>query len=678
MADSLPTASRPTPPISPAASLDFASGLPLQIGVVVIAALYFAREVLIPITLAILLSFLLAPVVELFRRWHLGRVPSVLLAVILALAVILGFGGVIGSQVAQLATNIPQYAATIETKIDTIRDYTVGRIDRLTARLGHRAIQLTASQIPPENHAPAGRNPGQPEAEPHAATSAAASPLELAERYLSPALSPLATMGIVFVVAIFILLQREDLRDRLIRLFGASDLHRTTAALDDAARRLSTYFLTQLGINASFGLVIGVGLYFIGVPNPVLWGMLSALLRFVPYVGTYISAALPIALAAAVDTGWSMAIWTTALYLGVDLLVSQAVEPMLYGQASGLSPLAVVVAAIFWTWVWGAIGLVLSTPLTLCLVVLGRHAERLKFLDILLGDRPALTPVESFYQRILAGDPDEAQGQAELLLKDRSLSTYYEEVALEGLRLAANDAQRGVLRGEQLDRVKNATKELVSELAVHDVREPALQESDVVADPPPSSAEREEPAPQLRYTQILCLAGKGPLDEAASAMLAQLLEMHGLTTLVLPYEAASREGILSLNGSGTTMVCITYLEISGTPSHLRYLVQRLRRRIPRAPILIGFWDPEDEVVKEPRVRAFIGADYYSTSLRGAVDCCLKAANQQIEVAVTFAETLEPKPGRNSHPELDGEVSHRAEPQEITRRDAQEPLSETRA
>ena len=663
MADSLPTASRPTPPISPAASLDFASGLPLQVGVVVIAALYFAREVLIPITLAILLSFLLSPLVELFRRWHLGRVPSVLLAVILALAVILGFGGVIGSQVAQLATNIPQYAATIETKVDTIRDYTVGRIDRLAASLGHRAIPLTASQIPPGNLAPAGRNPGRPETEPHAATSAAASPLELAERYLSPALSPLATTGIVFVVAIFILLQREDLRDRLIRLFGASDLHRTTAALDDAARRLSTYFLTQLAINASFGLVISVGLYFIGVPNPVLWGMLSALLRFVPYVGTYISAALPIALAAAADPGWSMAIWTTALYLGVDLLVSQAVEPMLYGQASGLSPLAVVVAAIFWTWLWGAIGLILSTPLTLCLVVLGRHAERLKFLDILLGDRPALTPVESFYQRILAGDPDEAQDQAELLLKDRSLSTYYEEVALEGLRLAANDAQRGVLRGEQLDRVKNATKELVSELAVHDVREPALEESDVVADPPPNSAEREEPAPQLRDTQILCLAGKGPLDEAASVMLAQLLGKHGLTARVLPYEAASREGILSLNGSGTTMVCVTYLEIAGAPSHLRYLVQRLRRTIPRAPILIGFWEPEDEVVKELRVRAVIGADYYATSLREAVDCCLKAADDKIEVAVTFAETSQPKPGRNPHPEFDSEVSHRAEPQQ---------------
>ena len=196
--------------------------------------------------------------------------------------------------------------------------------------------------------------------------------------------------------------------------------------------------------------MIGVGLYFIGVPNPVLWGMLSALLRFVPYIGSFIAAGLPIALAAAVEPGWSMAIWTAALYVVVELLVGQAVEPMLYGHSTGLSPLAVVVAAIFWSWLWGPIGLILSMPLTLCLVVLGRYVERLEFLDVLLGDRPALTPVESFYQRILAGDADEAQDHAELLLKDRSLSWYYDEVALRGLQLAADDAQRGVLHRNSL------------------------------------------------------------------------------------------------------------------------------------------------------------------------------------------------------------------------------------
>jgi hypothetical protein len=237
-------------------------------------------------------------------------------------------------------------------------------------------------------------------------------------------------MGIVVVVAIFVLLQKEDLRDRLIRLFGATDLHKTTVAMDDAARRLSKYFLTQLAINTSFGILIGIGLYFIGLPNPLLWGILSGLLRFVPYIGAFISAALPLALAMAVDPGWSMVIWTGGLYVGGEVLVSQAIEPVLYGHSTGLSPFAVIVAAIFWSWMWGPIGLILSMPLTLSVVVLGRYVERLAFLDILLGDRPALTPIESFYQRILAGDEDEALDHAELLLKERSLSSYYDEVIL--------------------------------------------------------------------------------------------------------------------------------------------------------------------------------------------------------------------------------------------------------
>jgi hypothetical protein len=399
----------------------------------------------------------------------------------------------------------------------------------------------------------------------------------------------------------------------------------------------------------------------------VLWGMLSALLRFVPYIGSFIAAGLPIALAAAVEPGWSMAIWTAALYVVVELLVSQAVEPMLYGHSTGLSPLAVVVAAIFWSWLWGPIGLILSMPLTLCLVVLGRYVERLEFLAVLLGDRPALTPVESFYQRILAGDADEAQDYAELLLKDRSLSSYYDEVALKGLQLAAVDAQRGVLHKEQLERVKNTIKELVSELAVHDDREPAPERSvdeaaaapsderEMSKAPPPDcdEREREEFAPTWRTeAPVLCLAGKGPLDEAASAMLAQLLGKHGLGARIVPYEAASRETVASLDVSGITMVCVSYLDISGTPSHLRYLIQRLKRKLPHVPILVGLWPTEDQVLKEARVRAIIGADYCSTSLREAVSYCIEAAhkagdargsvNSVVEFPVAFDQPQHPE------------------------------------
>ena len=242
---------------------------------------------------------------------------------------------------------------------------------------------------------------------------------------LAPIVSPITTLGIVLVVVIFLLMQREDLRDRLIRLFGSNDLHRTTLAMDDAASRLSTYFLTQLGINAAFGVIVGLGLWAIGLPSPILWGVVATLLRFVPYVGSAISALLPIALAAAVSPGWTMVIWTVALFGVVETLIGQVIEPLLYGHSTGLSPVAVIVSALFWAWLWGPIGLILSTPFTVILVVLGRHVEHLEFLDVLLGDRPALTPVENFYQRILAGDPDEARDQAEKLLKDRPLVAYY-------------------------------------------------------------------------------------------------------------------------------------------------------------------------------------------------------------------------------------------------------------
>lgn len=364
--------------------------LSFQIGVVVIAALYLAREVLVPITAAILLSFVLAPLVDLLRRWRLGRVPSVLIAVFVAIAIIGAIGTVIGSQVAQLAPRAPEYAGTIEKKIEAARTYLAEKASGLLQRVGYDA---TPVQTVPQGSAGAetpvkGDQPGS--------KPATSSPLELLQKYLSPILSPFATLGIVLVISIFVLLQKEDLRDRMIRLFGATDLHRTTVALDDAAQRLSRYFLAQLGLNSAFGVIIGAGLFVIGVPNPVLWGILSGLLRFVPYIGSFISAGLPITLATAVDPRWSMAIWTAALYIVVELGVSQGIEPILYGHSTGLSPLAVVVSAIFWSWLWGSIGLVLSMPLTLCLVVLGRYVDRLEFLDILLGDRPPLTPVESF------------------------------------------------------------------------------------------------------------------------------------------------------------------------------------------------------------------------------------------------------------------------------------------
>jgi predicted PurR-regulated permease PerM len=629
--------------------------LTLMVGVVVLAALYVGRDVFLPVVLAILLAFVLAPFVNLMRRWYLGRVPAVIIAVLVALGIIVSLGGVIGFQLAGLAGDLPQYQSTIQSKVGSLREGVMGRLPALLTNFGRHfeeAVKETepqAAEAPAAPSAPA-EGAGPLPVEVHQPDP---TPLETARNFLLPLLSPLATIGIVFVVLIFILMQQEDLRDRMIRLFGSSDLHRTTAAMDDAARRLSRFFLVQLALNTAYGVAIGIALWIVEVPSPVLWGILATLMRFVPYVGSFIAALPPVLLAAAVDPGWSMALITLTLFMIGEPIMGNVVEPIVYGQSTGLSPFAVVISAIFWTWMWGPVGLLIATPLTLCLVVLGRHVERLEFLDVLLGDRPALTPAENLYQRMLAGDPDEALEYAEVLLKERSLTSYYDEVALKGLQLAANDATRGVLTGRQLEQVKNVIEALVQDLGSHDDVEPPPEETedDPVAPPVSEQPEIKEPAMPESMPQegkipqdwradgaILCIAGRGLLDEAASTMLAQLLNKHALGSRILPHAAASRAAIASLDMTGVRMVCISYLEISGTPAHLRYLLRRLKKQSPKTPILVGLWPAEDAVLKSETMRATLGADYYVSSLRDAVVHCLKVATGEEELpeAVTSA------------------------------------------
>ncbi len=594
------------------------------VAVVVVAALYLGRSVLIPITLAILLSFLLAPLVTLLRRLYLGRVLSVLISVLLALTVILAVGGLIGTQLAGLAEEVPRYALTIQQKVDTLQQFMASRITGFTLRLGHTPPPV---DVAPKNRPGAPSGAGKPstdaqkpiQVEVHQPDMTA---IELARRIVTPVVEPLSTTVIVLIASIFILLQREDLRDRMIRLFGSSDLHRTTLAMNDAARRLSRYLLTQLAVNISFGVVIAIGLEILGIPSPVMWGILGALLRFVPYVGAPLSALMPLTLAAAIDPGWYLLLWTASLYFVVEVILGQAVEPMLYGHGTGLSPFAVVVAATFWTWLWGPIGLILSTPLTLCLVVLGRHVSRLEFLEVLLGDRPPLTPVQSFYQRMLAGDPDEVFEQAEILLSEQSLSSYYDEVVLNGLRLAVIDAERGVLTPVHLARVRLSIQSLIEDLEDHEDNQPPLAETGEAMTAPPM---RGDPA---AAGGVLCIAGRGPLDEEASAMLAQLLRKQGLTPRVVPHAATARTEVDRLDVSGVAMVCISTLELTGNPSHPRYLMRRLRGRLPRdVPVLIGFWPDGEAVSHDERLRAAVGANYYTSSLREAVETCLKVLHR---------------------------------------------------
>ncbi len=623
--------------VAPAETPGLSGLLTLAVAVVVVAGLYLGRTVLIPITLAVLLSFLLAPIVNLLRHIHLGRVLSVLVAVVLALGIILALGGLIGTQIADLVQDVPKYATTIRSKVETVQSLSLGRMSVLMRRVNQQFEQPAAPR-------PKTAKTDAPKPIPVEVHQPDPTPAELAERVIAPIVDPLSTSAIVLIVAIFVLLQREDLRDRLIRLFGSSDLHRTTVAMNDAARRLSRYFLTQLGINAAFGVITGTGLLFIGVPSPLLWGTIGLLLRFVPYIGAPLAAVLPLALSAAVSPDWTMMFWTAGLYVVTEAIMGQVVEPMLYGHSTGLSPFSVVVSATFWTWLWGPIGLILSTPLTLCLVVLGRHVERLEFLDVILGDRPALTPVESFYQRMLAGDPDEAREQAEVLLRDRPLSSYYDEVALKGLQLAANDAARGVLTDAQLVKIKVSMQELIDDLDEYDDQEPEAKDELEAAATSPSRSEQDlpkHPAPGRvdedalpagwrGNAPVLCIAGRGPLDEAAASMLSQLLHKNGLKARVLKYEAASRIRIGELNGEGVAMVCLCYLEIGGTPSHLRYLLRRLRQRLPAARLLVGLWPAEQAILTDDRLRAAVGADAYTSSLREAVEACLEAARAEIQ------------------------------------------------
>jgi predicted PurR-regulated permease PerM len=610
---------------------------------ITVTALYFGRGIFVPLALAILLSFVLAPLVLLLRRLHVGRVPSVIIAVLLAVFVIFGVGALIGAQLAQLAENLPQYQSTIKEKIQSVQDTAaaggiVGRASSMIKDL-RTAIATT------------GQNPNQ--APPNASTESlsreqkpisveirepALAPLQLIQSIVGPLLGPLATAGIVIIFLVFILLQREDLRDRFIRLAGAGDLQRTTQVLEDGVRRLSHYFLMQGAINATFGLLIGTGLLVIGIPNPMLWGIVAMMLRFVPYIGAPIAAIFPAALAIAVDPGWSMLFWTLGLFIVVESITGQVVEPLLYGHSTGLSAVAVVVSAAFWTWLWGPIGLLLSTPLTVCLVVLGRHVEHLQFLEVLLGDQPALTPEESFYQRMLAGDSDEAAYQAEGFLKDKSLSAYYDEVAIKGLALAQFDVNRGVLDHDRRVQIKEAIDGLIDDLSEHDDVSPIQTTvGDASTDSPPRVLSQERLGPSWRESAVMCVAGRGSLDEAAAAMLAQLLQRCGVGVRVVPSQSVSAANILRFDAAAAQMICLSYLEPGGFTS-ARYLARRLRRKLPQAKILLGLWTLNEADSERRNALKETGVDLVVTSLGQAVERVVAEAR---EAAGPIDETQSP-------------------------------------
>nr|WP_271201936.1 AI-2E family transporter [Methylopila turkensis] len=616
------------------------------IGVIVVGVLYVGRDLLIPLALALLLSFVLAPLVSRARRLGVPRTPAVVSVTLLAFLALFGLSALIAGQVGQLAADLPQYQSTMRQKAQSLREVTGGSrtLERAAELLQSLGQELNAPQpegrtIGPDGK-PANAEPDRPmpvEIHPPAPT-----PLQNLQAIIEPLIHPLATTGIVLIFVIFILLQREDLRNRLMSLAGANDIQRTTAALDDAAKRLSRLLLTQLAINVSFGVAIGCGLALIGVPSAPLWGVLATVLRFVPYIGAIISAIFPMALAAAVDPGWTMLAWTALLFVITEPIVGHIIEPLAFGRSTGLSPVAVVVAATFWTALWGPIGLVLATPLTVCLVVLGRHVDALRFLDVMFGDRPSLSPPELFYQRMLVGDPAEAAEKAEEFLRERSLSSYYEEVALPGLMLASRDAVRGALDERRIATVRAAADELVEDLdawndedptaAAHERTDDAEAADAVDRAAPDASAASLPDAGGPPPLVVRCLGAVGAIDQAAAGMVRQVLEKHDVAATLETDDLVSAAG-----EEGRLVICIVAL--APGEAHLRLAVRRVRRRAPGAMVVLGCWGGEDSVAGAAR-RA--GADAVGRSLPEVVALCLAAGKSPDlagESAVSTAPAL---------------------------------------
>jgi predicted PurR-regulated permease PerM len=621
------------------------------LGVIIVTGLYVGREIFVPVALAILLSFVLASPVSALQRLKVPRGIAVVGVVLFAFAIIFALGSLIATQLNRLAADLPSYQATIQSKIQSVRGVTggsstleraAGMLQDLGKELDKPKVGLPDRPVTPSLGNPVGSQPIRPV--PVEVLQPDPGALESLRSLIAPLISPLATTGIIVIFVIFILIQREDLRNRLIRLAGSHDLQRTTAALDDAGSRLSRLFLSQLLINTGFGILIGTGLWLIGIPSAVLWGILATVLRFVPYIGSIIAAAFPLALAVAVDPGWSMLVWTAALFLVVEPTVGQIVEPMLYGRSTGLSPVAVVVSATFWTALWGPIGLVLATPLTVCLVVLGRHVERLAFLDVMFGDRPALSPAEIFYQRMLAGDPTEATEKAEEFLKERSLSSYYDDVAIKGLLLAQSDLERDVLDQSRLARIRDTVVEFADDLSDQPDKEPIGETS--TADPEAAAAveaaaiepiradlpilQRDElPIEWKGDSPILCIGGRTALDEAAAIMLAQLCNVHGLRARVEGPEALTTNNIFRLEAEGVALVCLSYLNASN-PAQIRYAVRRLRRKLPRARIMVGLWNGLDSSERDAAVHESSKADMFASTLREATRVCIEAVRPDLK------------------------------------------------
>ncbi len=642
MTELVPPPTRRPPPDAPADLARTLDTLATAVMILVtVGILYFAREILIPVAIAIILSFVLSPLVKGLRRFGLGKKVAVGLAVLLTFIVAVGLGAILAKQVSDLAGDASRYQATVSHKVEGVRSFAasnplLGKVNSLIADVDR------TSSAKPDKPAPGmftPRNDGRKPAPVPMPVELVQSPpgiLSLLQTAAGAVATPLATAAVVAIFIVFILMQREDLRNRLIRLAGSNDLQRTTLALNDAARRLSRYFLAQVLLNAGFGIVAAIALSIIGVPGAILWGIVASFMRFIPYVGSAGSALFPVLLALAASPGWAMAVETMAFFGALEFIVGQVVEPLVYGRNTGISPFAVVLSATFWTWLWGPVGLVLATPMTVCVVVMGRHVERLSFLDVLLGDAPPLTNVESFYQRMLSGDASEVFDHADTYLAEHSLLNYCDAIAMKALLMAQDDVRRGALSEERQLRIRDTMRDLADELADRDAG-PILPENDSGAAPAfdapvedgAARHDLEADLPQhvvlapgwAESGAVLCVAGRTPLDEAAAHLLADLLKQRGFGARVEPATSLADAGS-GREGWTPRLVILSFLDADLSVAQARFAVRRLRRRVPDASLAAAFWMAEDDAGRVTGLCHNVRADICISSLREAIRLCL--------------------------------------------------------
>ncbi len=597
-------------PATPSRMPPFASVL------AIIAVLYFAKEVLLPLAIAVLLTFALAPISSRLRKLGLPRVLAVIATVVLAFLVLTLFGIIVAAQVAEVAQNLPAYQGNIIGKIRALQESGAdsGIVRRLTSVIESvgREINSADRRAVSSDLPPSGQEPLLVE------IFSRSRPIETLAGLIGPLIGPVASLGLIIVVVVFMLLEREELRDRFIRLVGYGDLHRTTEALQEAGSRVAQYLLMQLVVNCAYGIPLGLALWALGIPNAALWGMLAIVLRFLPYIGPVISTVLPLFLAFAVDPGWSLVLWVAAIFIVLELTSNNIVEPWLYGSRTGLSPLAIIVSAIFWAWLWGPVGLVLSTPLTVCLAVLGRYVPQFEFLEVLFGSEPVLDPKERLYQRLLAGDPDEATDQAEELLEEDYLEDYYGKVAIPALLLAEQDRRRGVLTTEQMEQLFEAAAALVSnleEIAREEEEEEEPEEGRQGGTVPEAGSGQgdAEELPDGTGKTIACIGGRGPLDDASAVMLAQVLQVHGAEVISARHsDVATRRGG-SLIPKETNAIVVCFLNEDAV-KHVGLLVRRLKRMHPGTRVGAVLWSDDAGAKQLPELTQ---ADFTAATLAGA-------------------------------------------------------------